>query len=465
MLPELKETVVRQIPPEAAEYIRHCTIMPDRGFLIGVSMDPDTGEGIYHGQGLHGDEWMMFFFSRDVVYYKNRLMLDLDSQYGDLPSCIAGQFEPHTFSKQTPTLTWSADEEIEVMMGLAASVLQHEEAIMSASELFGELDSMLALALAAEKYNWVAPTMTCSNILNIVGGRHPLQELLVPSFIPNDCTLAGGYGRGVWDDPNEDRGPSMLILTGPNSSGKSIYMRQVALIVYLAHTGSYVPVTRATIGVTDRILTRMSTRETVANDDSAFVVDLKQAAFAMNFGTRRSLFVIDEFGKGTSAESGAALFGAYLHFLLGLGSEKPKVLAGTHFHEVFEHGILQPSKDLAFAHMDTHVDMEAEDPRDKVTFLYRLLPGRSNQSLGILCAAAHGMPEDMVRRCNEIMALLENGEDLAVALAEETEEEKQRLEEAELIARRFLAWDIPTEGPELDNIRETLEVVLGIREE
>ncbi len=348
------------------------------------------------------------------------------------------------------------------MMGLAAGVMDHEEAILGAAELFGELDSMLALALAAEKYNWVAPTMTCSNVLDIVGGRHPLQELLVPSFIPNDCTLAGGYGRGVWDDPNADRGPSMLILTGPNSSGKSVYMKQVALIVYLAHTGSYVPVTRATIGLTDQILTRISTRETVADDESAFMVDLKQAAYAMNFGTRRSLFVIDEFGKGTSAESGAALFGAYLDFLLQLGSEKPKVLAGTHFHEIFEHGILEPSKDLAFAHLDTHVDMDAEDPRDKVTFLYRLLPGRDTRSLGILCAAAHDMPEDMVRRALEIMALQENNEDLAIALAEVSEEEKQRLAEAELITRRFLAWDIPTEGPELDNIRETLEAILRI---
>ncbi len=97
MLPELKESVVRQIPPRAAEYIRYCTIMPDLGFLTAVSMDPETGEGIYHGQDLHDDEWTMVFFSRDIVYYKNRLMLDLDSQYGDLPSRITSQFEPPAF--------------------------------------------------------------------------------------------------------------------------------------------------------------------------------------------------------------------------------------------------------------------------------------------------------------------------------------------------------------------------------
>jgi len=117
-------------------------------------------------------------------------------------------------------------------------------------------------------------------------------------------------------------------------------MKQVALIVYLAHTGSYVPATSATIGVTDRILTRIATRETVVNDESAFLVDLKQAAFSMNFPMHRSLPLIDDFGKGTSAESGSALLTVYLAYLLDLGTEKPKVLARTHFHEIFDNRLL-----------------------------------------------------------------------------------------------------------------------------
>ncbi|SPQ18976.1 a22c99f1-1a2f-4758-a9a1-07ceedd3614c [Thermothielavioides terrestris] len=359
-----------------------------------------------------------------------RLMLDLDVQYGDLPSRIA-------------------DEEIEVIMALAAAVLEHEEAILSASELFGELDSMLALALAAEKYNWTAPTMTASNVIDIVDGRHPLQELLVPSFIPNDCALAGGCGASDLED---------------DSSGKSVYMRQVALIVYLAHTGSYVPAARATIGVTDRILTRIATRETVVNDESAFLVDLKQAAFAMNFATRRSLLLIDEFGKGTTADSGSALFTAYLTYFLGLGTERPKVLAGTHFHEVFENGLLMPGEDVAFGHMDVRLDPGAEDPDEAVTFLFRLLPGRGSSSLGVLCAASNDVPSDVINRARAIVALLDNNESLLEACSDMTQEDKRRLEEAELVARRFLALEIPDRGREQGGsvpIRDMLRSVLA----
>ncbi|KAK4144643.1 muts domain V-domain-containing protein [Dichotomopilus funicola] len=451
MLPEIKESVVRESPREAAQYIRHCTVMPQEGFLIAVGLDPETGEGIYHGQGSLEGEWMRYFTNEDAVYYKNQLMLDLDSQYGDLPSRIS-------------------EEEIEVIMALAAAVLEHEEPILGAAELFGELDSMLAFALAAEKYNWAAPTLTSSNTIDIKGGRHPLQELLVPSFIPNDCSIAGGCGggesgQGAAVGQSEEK-PSTLILTGPNNSGKSVYMKQVALIVYLAHTGSYVPATHATVGVTDRILTRIATRETVVNDESAFLVDLKQAAFSMNFATRRSLLLIDEFGKGTNSESGSALLAAYLTYFLDLEVEAPKVLAGTHFHEVFDNGLLQSRQTLAFAHMDVRLDPEAEDPEDQVTFLFRLLPGRGTSSLGVLCAAANGVPTEVISRAEEIVALLDKNESLVDAYSKLSEKDEQELAQAKLVARRFLTLEVPALGRGQKKnefkIREMLEAVLAI---
>ncbi|KAL2263346.1 hypothetical protein VTK26DRAFT_7142 [Humicola hyalothermophila] len=454
LLPDWKDSVVREIPPEAAKYIRHCTIMPQLGFLVAVQLDHETREGVYHGQSCSEGEWMICFASEDTAYYKNQLMLDLDSQYGDLPSRIL-------------------DEEIEVIMALAAAVLEHEEAILSASELFGELDSLLALALAAEKYNWVAPTMTAANVIDIAGGRHPLQELLVPSYIPNDCAMAGGCGTGGSEEggssANKDGsrlGPSMMILTGPNNSGKSVYMKQVALIVYLAHTGSYVPATRATVGVTDRILTRIATRETVVNDESAFLVDVKQAAFSMNFATRRSLLLLDEFGKGTTAECGAALFAAYLKYFLDLGAERPKVLAGTHFHEVFENDVLKPGNDVAFAHMDVRLGPQAaEEVEDQVTFLYRLLPGRGSSSLGIMCAAMNDVPSDVVRRAEVIVALQERNENLVTACSELSEEDRLRLQGAELVARRFLTMQVPVPGGgnQEKSIRDILQEVLGFK--
>lgn len=148
--------------------------------------------------------------------------------------------------------------------------------------------------------------------------RHLLQELTVPSYIANDTTLCGGSGAGTemhypkgHEDPVDDSdgtltttwnfGPSMLILTGPNFSGKSVYLKQVALIVYMAHIGCFVPARRATVGLTDKILTRIATKETVSKAQSAFMIDLQQIAAAVGQATHRSLIVIDEFGKGTES--------------------------------------------------------------------------------------------------------------------------------------------------------------------
>jgi DNA mismatch repair protein MSH5 len=372
-------------------------------------------------------------------------------------------------------LTNRVDEEIEVIMALAAAVLEHEEEILHASELFGELDSLLALALAAGKYNWTAPAMTASNVIDIVDGRHPLQELLTPSYIPNSCYLAGGCGTDGLDEEDatatngngKGATPCMLILTGPNNSGKSVYMKQVALIVYLAHTGSYVPATRATIGVTDRILTRIATRETVVSDESAFMVDLKQAAFSMNFATRSSLLLIDEFGKGTTTESGSALFAAYLSYLLDLGVDRPKVLAGTHFHDVFENGLLPAGADVALGHLDVKLDAQAEDPEDKITFLFHLLPGRSPLSLGVMCAAINDVSSEVIRRAQAIVALQDDNESLVEACSSLSEGERERLRRAELMARKFLALKVPgkARGQGQDgSIRDLLQSVLSVRE-
>ena len=154
---------------------------------------------------------------------------------------------------------------------------------------------------------------------SLSGFRHLLQELTVPSCVANDTFLAGGPGNFT-PSQSEDmlnqtpvmspqtalvsdgiQGPSMLMVTGPNYSGKSVYLKQVALIVYLAHVGCFVPASTATVGLTDKILTRITTRETVSREQSAFMIDLQQVALAMELATRRSLIIIDEFGKGTES--------------------------------------------------------------------------------------------------------------------------------------------------------------------
>ncbi len=341
--------------------------------------------------------------------------------------------------------------EIEIIHELGVKVLAHEDTMVKASELYGEFDSLVALALAADKYDWAAPRMTKSNFINIQGGRHPLQELVVPSFIPNDCSIAGGPGdetelqnpgSPVTDESEPDM-PNLVVLTGPNHSGKSVYLKQVALIVYLAHTGSYVPAARATIGLTDRILTRIATRESVSRNESAFAIDLRQAAFSINFATRQSLILIDEFGKGTNANNGASLLRALLEHFRGRSKERPKVLAASHFHEIFQGGLVEEDSDLLFAHMNVHVDHEAQDPQDQVTYLFELVPGCSTSSFGTRCAAMNGVDGIVVNRAECISNLLAKGEDLKAVCAKLTPEEEMKLVLAEQTARRFLELDIP----------------------
>ena len=129
----------------------------------------------------------------------------------------------------------------------------------------------------------------------------------------------------------------MLILTGPNYSGKSVYLKQVAVIVFLAHVGSFVPAESATIGLTDKILSRITTRETVSRTQSAFMIDLQQISLSLNLATRRSLLIIDEFGKGTETSDGVGLACAVMEHLLSMGDERPKVVAATHFHGNIRH--------------------------------------------------------------------------------------------------------------------------------
>jgi DNA mismatch repair protein MSH5 len=230
----------------------------------------------------------------------------------------------------------------------------------------------------------------------------------------------------------------MILLTGPNYSGKSIYLKQVALIVYMAHAGSFVPARSATIGITDKILTRIATRETVSREQSAFMIDLQQTTLALSLATSRSLLIIDEFGKGTDSADGAGLVAGVFEHLLGRGEDCPKVLGATHFHEIFENGFLKPRPRLSFAHMEVMVDSQSESSSTastitggaQITYLYNLRPGRSTESFGTACARMNGVPEEVVGKAEKLIKLSARGEDLVEACAEMPEAELAELHDA-----------------------------------
>ncbi|KAK7600081.1 hypothetical protein V3481_001639 [Fusarium oxysporum f. sp. vasinfectum] len=416
-LTEVVNQLNRELPQWARKHVRSCIFLPQIGFLTVVESNRLTGNGQYEGEGTAVGAWEKLFTADGAVCYKNSYMRELDEEYGDM-YCQIG------------------DREVEIIHGLAGKVLEHEEPLLLASDMCGEFDAILALALCAEKYDWHAPQMVEASIIHIEEGRHPLQELVVPAFIPNPCHLFTGTSNIT---AVQDGSPQALVLTGPNHSGKSVYLKQTAIIVYLAHIGSFVPAVQATIGLTESILTCISPRESMSGGESSFARDMKQAALSMKSSTPRSLVLVDEFGKGTNGDDGAGLLAALLDYYLSLGPECPRLLAATHFHEVFECGYLENHNGLRIAHMNVRMDWNASLVDDQVTFLFNLEYGHSTSSFGGRCAALNGVPSAVVERAENISKLLARNEDLSAICARLSRAEEVQLGKAEMTARLFVS--------------------------
>lgn len=331
--------------------------------------------------------------------------------------------------------------------------------------------------------------------------RHPLQEQVIDVFVSNDCFLVGGCGVGApypdvsdsdaMEDEARDRN-SILVCTGANACGKSVYLKQAAIIQIMAQIGCFIPAESAILGIVDGIFTRIQTRETVARAQSAFMIDLNQVSFAIRNSTSRSLIILDEFGKGTISTDGAGLFCGLLKSLLNRGPDCPKVLAATHFHDLFSlrhrspAAIFEYNDLVSFVHMqimftNEHGDIIVDDgeknasvddgpaetavsavgPSERITYLYRVAPGLATNSQAAQCAALFGLPPQIVRRGQWVTQLLRN-RDLNPLLDESmTEEEEQDLLDAEAVCRRYLEWDFTKDENESVSVKDRLRDVLG----
>jgi len=263
------------------------------------------------------------------------------------------------------------------------------ERILSSAMALAQIDALAALAEAAVRHGYVKPELTAEDAITIRGGRHPVVERSLGSdgFIPNDTYLC-----------NKDT--QLIILTGPNMSGKSTYLKQVALIVLLAQIGSFVPAESACIGLVDRIFTRIGAQEDLAAGQSTFMVEMIEAANILNNATPKSLIILDEIGRGTSTYDGLSIAWAVAEFIHNHPRLRAKTLFATHYHELVElAGFLPRVKNFNVA---------VTEDEGKVIFLRKVVPGGADKSYGIHVAQLAGLPTSVVHRAEEVLAGLES---------------------------------------------------------
>jgi DNA mismatch repair protein MutS len=265
------------------------------------------------------------------------------------------------------------------------------ERVLSSAKALAEIDVFSSLAEVAVRYRYVRPELAGDDAITIKGGRHPVVEgsLSGDGFIPNDTYLC-----------NQDT--QLIILTGPNMSGKSTYLKQVALIVLLAQVGSFVPVDSATIGIVDRIFTRIGAQEDLAAGQSTFMVEMVEAANILNNATPKSLIILDEIGRGTSTYDGLSIAWAVAEFIHNHPRLRAKTLFATHYHELVEMASFLPRV--------KNFNVAVTEEEGKVIFLRKVVPGGADKSYGIHVAQLAGLPASVVHRAQEVLAGLEGSQ-------------------------------------------------------
>jgi len=279
--------------------------------------------------------------------------------------------------------------EAELFLKLLRAISAHADSLARTAQAAGELDCMVSLAQVARHRGYVRPVINNGLAIKITDGRHPVLEagLKRGEFVPNDLEI----------DPEERQ---LLLITGPNMAGKSTYLRQVALIVIMAQAGSFVPATQATIGLVDRVFTRIGARDDLRRGESTFMVEMRETARLLAGLSSRSLLLLDEVGRGTSTFDGLAIawsLAEHLH-----DRTRARILFATHFHELTDLARERPRvKNLCMAVREWGGD---------VIFLRRVIEGAASRSYGIEVAKLAGLPETLILRAREILANLEQGE-------------------------------------------------------
>lgn len=296
--------------------------------------------------------------------------------------------------KEYETLILNAQErmsklEAELFAQLRADIAIHmAERVLTTAHALAEIDVYLSLAEVAARHNYCRPQLNDGDTIHIVAGRHPVieQAQTETPFIPNDAELSNS-------------GAQILIITGPNMAGKSTYLRQVALIILMAQIGSYVPAEAATIGIADRIFTRIGAQDDLATGQSTFMVEMVETANILHHATPRSLVILDEIGRGTSTYDGLSIARAVVEYLHNNRRCGARTLFATHYHELVEVAKMLPRV--------LCMNVAVTEEEGHVVFLHKIVPGGADKSYGVHVAQLAGIPRPVIHRAEEILEELE----------------------------------------------------------
>jgi DNA mismatch repair protein MutS len=261
--------------------------------------------------------------------------------------------------------------------------------VQAVAQALAMLDALLSLAEVAARRNYCRPLLTEDDEVYIRTGRHPVIESTGERFIPNDAFLNNSTDR-------------LLIITGPNMGGKSVYLRQTALISIMAQIGSFVPADEARISILDRVFTRVGASDSLARGRSTFMVEMTETANILNTATPRSLVLLDEVGRGTSTFDGLSLAWAIAEYLHDNPQHAAKTLFATHYHEMTELAKLLPGV--------RNYQMAVKESDGTIVFLRRVVEGSASKSYGIEVARLAGLPKSVTERAREILLNLEANE-------------------------------------------------------
>ncbi|WP_040211782.1 DNA mismatch repair protein MutS [Clostridium polynesiense] len=278
--------------------------------------------------------------------------------------------------------------EYETFVKIRDSIESEIFKLKKSSKLIADIDCILSLAIVARENNYEKPLINEDNNIEIVEGRHPVVEKVIPrgTFVSNNCTL-------------NSKDHQMLIVTGPNMAGKSTYMRQVALISIMAQVGSFIPAKKANLCINDKIFTRIGASDDLAGGKSTFMVEMSEVSNILKFATKNSLVILDEVGRGTSTYDGLSIAWSVIEYICTNKSLKCKTLFATHYHELTElEEKIEGIKNFSVA---------VKEVNNNIVFLRKIIRGGADQSYGIEVAKLAGLPEDVISRAKEILKSLE----------------------------------------------------------